>query len=253
MMKRNTFKLPNRLVCDDRLSPSARKVGAILYAHRNAFGFCTKTLDALAGLSGCCAATVRKATEELTAAGYISVSRTYRYLPRKRRTVYGRKTYQVNLGFQGGYTLIPRDFLDWQQRQEELTPAAFVVCLYLFVAAGNTRRAFPSISRIGRLVGVARSTVCRALLQIKLLSGFLIQFCRKRDGSFAASSYHIAAILVPGQEAAGALGTIPQRDATAEKPRRTWDALHALIVKAATSLCNLFRGHGVVPFLANNC
>lgn len=244
MKPRNTFKLPNRLIRDPRLSPTARKVGAVLYAHRNALGFCTKSLDALASLSGLCAATVRKAVEELSAAGYISAARTYRYLPRKGRTVYGRMAYQVDLRFQGGYTLIPRDVL---AHQEKLTPSAFLVCLCLLAAAGNRRRAFPSISRIAALAGVARSTVCRALLQIKSLSWLLVRLCRKRTGAFTANSYHFATVLTGTAETD--LTAVP--GAAGSEARRTKDVLHAFIVKLRAALRNLFSPRGVVPFLAN--
>lgn len=242
MKPRNTFKLPNRLVCDARLSPAARKVGAVLYAHRNALGFCLKSFDALASLSGLCAATVRGAVEELSDAGYISKARTYRYLPRKGRTVYGRMAYQVDLRFQGGYTLIPRDVL---AHQGKLTPSAFLVCLCLLVAAGNRRRAFPSISRISALAGIARSTVCRALLQIRSMSWLLVRPCRKRRGDFAANSYHFATVL------AGTADLTAEPGAAGSDTRRTKGVLHDFIVKLRKSLRNLFSARGVVPFLAN--
>lgn len=250
-MKRNTFKLPNRLICDGRLSPSARKVGAVLYAHRNAFGFCSKSLATLAALSGLCAATVRKATEELTDAGYITATRTYRYLPRKGKTVYGKKLYQVDLRYQGGYTQIPREVLT---QKEALTPSAFLIFLCLRMAAGNSSRAFPSIAKIERMAGIARSTVCRALHQIKAMSEILVLLCRKRNRTFAASSYHFTTVLTADQAVSFAdiSEPITQQGAAEEKPRRIWNILHSLIVKARETLRNLFPGRGVVPFLANN-
>lgn len=253
-MKRSTFKLPNRLICDVCLSPSARKVGAVLYAYRNALGFCTKSLDTLAALSDCCTATVRKAIEELTAAGYISVARTYRYLPRKGRLVYGRMAYQVNLSFTGGYTMIPRSFLTWRENGEELTSAAFVVCLYLFLSAGNSRRAFPSISRIGRMVGIARSTVCRALLTIKSMTGFLVRLCRKRSGAFAANSYNLVTVLAAPRRsiASASENPISPQGAAGRNARRTRDVLHTIIVKLKDAVHNLFSRKRVVRFLANN-
>lgn len=244
MKRRNTFQLPNRLIRDTRLSPAARKLGAVLYAHRNALGFCSKSLRTLSGLSGLCPATVRKAVEELSDAGYITAARTYRYLERKDRAVYGRMSYQVDLSFLGGYTLIPRDIL---ARMGKFTPAAFLVCLCLLLAAGNCRRAFPSISQISRLAGIARSTVCRALLQIKAVSWLLVRLCRKRSGAYAANSYHFATVLA---------GTVEpnlnaEQGAAGSDQRRTRGVLHAFIVKLRSALRNLFSGKGVVPFLAN--
>lgn len=247
-MKRNTFKLPNRLVWDVRLSPSARKVGAVLYGHRNALGFCCKSLEALGTLSGCCITTVRKATEELADAGYISMTQTYRYLPQKGRRVYGRKVYQVNLSFQGGYTLIPRDMLNLAQR-DGLTASTVLVCLALCVEAGNSRRAYPSISRIGRMVGIARSTVCRALLQIKALPEILVLRCRKRNGSFAASSYHLTTVLAPNQ-AVAANESVP----TIQQGAAGWriqSILHNFILRVRRGLRNLFLGQRVDRKLTN--
>lgn len=250
MKRRNTFKLPNALITDERLSPSARKVGAVLYAHRNALGFCKKPLSDLAARSGLCPATVRKAVEELSGAGYISVSRTYRYLPRKGRLVYGRMAYQLRLGFEGGYTLIPRELL---AQQGDLTPAAFLVCLCLLAAAGNRRRAFPSIARLCRLAGLAHSTVCRALVQIRSLPWLLVQLCRKRTGAFASNSYHFTTVLAANRtnEAVLEPNLTAQQDTAAPEPRKTSGVLHTLIVKLRTALRKLFSGEGVVPFLAN--
>lgn len=248
MKRRNTFKLPNRLIRDDRLSPAARKLAAVLYAHRNALGFCTKSAAALSALSGLCPATVRRAVEELSGAGYLSAGRTYRYLARKGRVVFGRMAYQVRLSFEGGYTLIPRDLL---AQRAELTPAAFLVCLCLLMSAGNRRRAFPSISRLSRLAGIARSTVCRALAQIRSVSWLLVQLCRKRTGAFAANSYCFTTVLAPNQTAVLEPNPSSAQGAAEARSRKPRGGLRTLILKLREGLRKVFSPRGVVPFLAN--
>ena len=247
MKRRNTFKVPNRLIRDDRLSPSARKLGAVFFAHRNALGYCRKSLDALSGLSGLCPATVRKCVEELSALGYIAAARTCRYLERRGRSVYGQTEYRVALDFEDGYTLIPRELL---LRQRGLTPSAFLLCLCLLMAAGNSRRAFPSISRLAQLAGVARSTVCRALLQLKAVPWLLVQLCRRRRGDFAASSYHFVTVQSEAQPVQ-APTPIPEADAPEIGEPKPVGILHTLIVRVRRALRKLFSREGVVPFLAN--
>lgn len=252
MKRPNTFKLPNRLIRDGRLSPSARKVGAALYAHRNALGFCRRSLDSLAGSSGLCPATVRKAVDELAQAGYLSTQRTWRYLRRKRRVVYGPTAYQLSLRFHGGYTLVPRELLG---QCGGLTPAAFLTALCLLQFAGNRRRAFPSIAQLHRAAGLARSTVCRALRQLKATAWLLVLLCRKRTGAFAANSYHFAAV-VRTDRAANATVPAAGPDAAERGLRNTPDVktsgvLHTLILKLRAAARKLFSARGVVPFLAN--
>jgi len=64
--------------------------------------------------------------------------------------VYDRNTYVCDLSFRGGFTMIPCHILDW-----DLTPGAFSVCLFLCQQAGNGTRAFPSLRKIGSMMGRA--------------------------------------------------------------------------------------------------
>ena len=252
-MKRQTFKVPNRLICDDRLSPSARKVGVVLYAHRNHLGVVYKSQEMLGELSGLCPATVRKATEELSAAGYVTAAPTRRYLEQKHRVVYGRKVYQLSLGFQGGYTLVPRAVV---ARRDDLTPAAFLVCMGLFVAAGNRRRAFPSLTKLSALVGVTVRTVCRALEQIKRLPWIVAQLCKKRSGAYAASSYHFADV-APEVELLQVCDVLTEAACPAEQLADTGRTsgfrrlLRTLILRAGEVLGKFFPPGGVLTNLAN--
>lgn len=238
MKKCLTFKLPNALIQDDRLTLSARVLAAALFSHRSGAGFCKKSIAELSAISGLSAATVRRAAEELQTAGYISAARTYRWSKKHRRVIYGKKCYCCSLRFPGGYTLVPREILP---QIRELSASAFCVLLYLCRAAGNTRRAYPSISRISTAVGIARSTVCRALRQLKEISQLLVQLCRKANGAFAASSYHLVSVLCSRHQ-------VPPRGNQTATPPRT----HTLIVKVGHWLRKIFSRKGVVPNLSNN-
>lgn len=243
MKKTSTFKMPNALICDQALSLSSRKVGAVLYAYRNAFGVCKKSYEDIARLSDLSCGTVRKAVAELVAAGYISAVHTYRYHQGKQRIVFGKNAYCCTLHFRGGYTLIPREVL----RQRSITPGAFCICLYICMQAGKKRRAFPSISKISEAVGVARSTVCCALQQIRTLANFLVQLCRKANGAFCANSYFV--VLSSSFSKHAQVADLPQ--STPEKTTERLHPLRSFIIKLGERLHNLFSPKGVVRFLTN--
>ena len=186
--KHSLFRNPNRLLLDDALSYSARRIGTALYSRRNRLGQCTISLKVLAILSNCSVPTVRKAIEELKRAGYIGFCRSYRYQEKIGRVGYGKTTYACLLPVMKDYTLISREIFDWS-----LTHSAFCVCLCLFQQAGNTQRAFPSIRRIARLLGMGCATVCRALEAVRKLRAILVLRCKKRNRVFSSNSYHLMA------------------------------------------------------------
>lgn len=199
MSQQNTFKIPNQLICEDRLTLSARKLGAVLYARSNPLGYCHKSLAELAQLAGCSVSTVRKAAGELEAAGWLSVSRTYTWVEKLGHRGYGKLEYRITPLPEKGWTQIPRSYLE---RCADMTPAGFVIGLYLYAAAGNReRRAFPSISKISAAIGVAQRTVCRALHQLSRLKEFLVTHCKRIRGDYAANNYHLCVVL-PVAEAA---------------------------------------------------
>jgi len=186
--KRQLFRNPNRLLLDDALSYSARRIGAALYSRRNRLGQCTISLEVLASLSGCSIPTVRKVIDELKRASYIGFCRSYRYQEKIGRVGYGKTFYACLLSVTTDYTLIPREIFSWS-----LTHSAFCVCLCLFQQAGNTKRAFPSIRRIARLLGMGCATVCRALEAVRKLRAILVLRCKKRNRVFSSNSYHLMA------------------------------------------------------------
>ena len=190
-MKRfSKVKYPNKLFGDKRLTRTAKVVGGVLYAYRNALGVCRKSYDELANLAGVSSDTAAKAVRELKAAGYITMANTHYYDKKKGRVVRGKNVYSCDLNaLKAGYTFLPREIF-----AQSLTIGQRFIYIGLYVSAGNQRKAFPSIREIQQATGCARSTVCEALKVLKKLPGLLVQLCRKRSGAFTRSAYHFCTV-----------------------------------------------------------
>ena len=67
------------------------------------------SLAYLAKVSACSIPTVRKAVEDLEAAGYIRRCRNYQYSDQAGRVVYAPTTYVCTLSTARDYTLVPRE------------------------------------------------------------------------------------------------------------------------------------------------
>jgi len=91
--------------------------------------------------------------------------------------------------------MVPRHILDW-----DLTPGAFSVCLFLCQQAGNGTRAFPSLRKIGKMLGMSHATVCRAVAALKGLRGMLVLACVKINHAFSSNSYHFVVNAVSGMQ-----------------------------------------------------
>ena len=162
--RRSYFKVPNALIFDTTLSFATRRVGMIFFAYCNALGGCRKSYEAIAALAGCSVATAVKAVRELSEAGYLTVKHTKYHSGKLGRTVYGKNTYTVDLALlKKGYTILDRAVLE-----QELTDSALIVLCAIIVCAGNSSRAFPSISALQKKTGAARSTVCAGLRLLRL-------------------------------------------------------------------------------------
>ena len=64
----------------------------------------------------------------------------------------------------------------------------------IIVCAGNSSRAFPSISALQKKTGAARSTVCAGLRLLKALKTLLVQLCIKKNQEHSRNSYHICGV-----------------------------------------------------------
>ena len=192
MKKLSYFKCPNALICDDRLSYTARRVGCVLFAYSNAAGTCKKAYREIARIAGVSIPTVAEAIRALADCGYLTFETTKRYHRAISGVGYGKNTYTVNLeALEDGYTRIKRDVFHY-----ELPDSTFLIYATILVYMGNERRAWPSITKLQKAAGAARSTVCAGLKLLKKLPTLLVQLCQKRNGAFAASSYHSATVFV---------------------------------------------------------
>lgn len=188
--RRSYFKVPNALIFDTTLSFATRRVGMIFFAYCNALGGCRKSYEAIAALAGCSVATAVKAVWELSEAGYLTVKHTKYHSGKLGRTVYGKNTYTVDLALlKKGYTILDRAVLE-----QELTDSALIVLCAIIVCAGNSSRAFPSISALQKKTGAARSTVCAGLRLLKALKTLLVQLCIKKNQEHSRNSYHICGV-----------------------------------------------------------
>lgn len=181
----STFRIPNQLILDKTLTFSARRLGAVLYGHHNALGFCRKSLASLAKLSKLSVTTVRKAVSELSDAGYIASLNTYRYNDRLGRMVYAVSVYQCLLPVDRDFTLIPRAIFD-----APISSSAFVTALYLYQQTGNSTRCFPSLRALARDIGASVATVCLAV-KLGIVRLFYCLHCKKVNHAYSNNSYHI--------------------------------------------------------------
>ena len=78
--------------------------------------------------------------------------------------------------------------------EQELTDSALIVLCTIIVCAGNSSRAFPSISALQKKTGAARSTVCAGLRLLKALKTLLVQLCIKKNREHSRNSYHICSV-----------------------------------------------------------
>ncbi len=240
MKRQAKFKIPNALICDAALPLSARKVGAVLFAYCDAHGQVCKGLREIAQLSRCTPQTAQRAVAALADAGYIEVRKRTRYDAQRRQLVHDRNCYVLRLDFSAGYTLAPYALFRY-----ELTPAAYMVSLYIIKSAGASRRAYPSLSRIMDALGVARSTVCAALAVLRELPLFLVQLCRKANGALSCSSYWIVTIL---HRSTSSHTAHTEETVSAVLPGIRF-AVPAFIVRLRRILHNPFSLQGVVRFL----
>lgn len=183
--KQLTFKMPNTLIDDGRLDYSARKVGAVLYSRRNAFGGCCKSLKILGMLSNLCVTTVHKAVQELSDAGYITITPRHRFDKKRKKWLKSANLYTCNLTFEGGYTLMPRSVFN----HIDMTDSSFTVLMHIYQQAGNASRAYPSISKICKGLAMAMSTVCLGIVAIRKLSCILVQHCILENRKFTCNNY----------------------------------------------------------------
>lgn len=216
---RKHIKTPNTLIEDLTMHHSSKRVAVamLFYARRN--GEFRETCESLAKKTGrrrdkdgtekngCSPATVQQAVAELEAGGYLRKNRNYRYSKGLCRPVYAANSYEFTPDWSRGYTLIPASIL-----KLPLTSAEFCVLLYLYRCAGRDGRAFPSLRHIMgvlknqmiRGLGMAKSTVIRALKRLEELRVFIKTSCVTRAGDHSMNTYLLTGMVPKRRHAASA-------------------------------------------------
>ena len=179
--------IPNSLILDPALRPSAKRVAFALYAYRNREHTICRSIRTLARVCHMCRNTVIHALKELEDRGYLKRQHRYRY--DGRRFVYKANRYMLQVDMSRGYTLIPRGVL-----RAELTHTQFAVYLYLFAKQGRSSHSYPSLRRVAASLWIAKSTVCLAVLV--LVSGQYLakNHCRNRRGCYSCNCYYVIVV-----------------------------------------------------------
>lgn len=185
-MKRDYVKVPNRLILDATLLPSAKRVAVALLAYKNTKNACCKSIRTICARSGVSRSTVLNALTALEERGFLTKKHRYHYDPLLRRPVFAANRYCLRWDTQKDYTLVPRSLL-----KAAIPHTAFVVCLYLYHCAGIKGRAYPSLRHTARALDCAKSTVCRSMLVLTALQEIVKRMCKCCTGNYSCNSYYV--------------------------------------------------------------
>lgn len=185
MRKQDYFAMPNDIITDPVMYPSTKRVLSAMLAYCSRHSTIRKSLEELALLSGCSAATVQKALAELETRGIIRRIRCFRYSRYLSRPVYAKNAYQIKRSkLQGSYTLVPRELLT-----AKISHATFVVALYIYKAAGRTGRSWPSLRTAAKRTDLSKATICRALEALRKAQIIVRYFCIMANRAHSCNSY----------------------------------------------------------------
>lgn len=185
-MRKSYIIVPNSLICDSSLLPSAKRVAVALLAYRNQQNACCKSVATLVKRSGVSRGTVLRAHDALEEHGFLRRQKRYRYDALLHRPVFAANRYSLHIDLSMGYTLVPRWLL-----HSAVSHATFVISLFLYQCAGRTGRAYPSLRYTARTLDCSKSTVCRAV-SILILSQEIIRLrCRNCLGCYSCNSYYV--------------------------------------------------------------
>lgn len=198
-MKTRFVKMSNALILDSSLKPSRKRVYQALLANQRD-GQVRRTYAELAACSGCSVGTVRQAVADLAAAGYIGITKTYRFSEAAEQLLKDTCIYRIHpQDFSLGFAMVPCKLL-----KQHITHAAYLVALYLLKLIGTGRRAWPSLRRgFEQALGLSRTTVCDAVRQLMSCKILVRLRCLTASRAYSMSSYYLT---LWGEETA-AVGT----------------------------------------------
>ncbi len=186
MKKQSYVCMANHIITDPMLYPSAKRVLFAMVACAGRHGTLRKSLSELAALSGCSAATVRQALDQLQERGFLRRVRRYRFDHALSRPVYAKNTYQLRRAkLAGSYTLIPRSLLHL-----DVTHAAFTAALYLYMKAGRKGRSYASLRTAAEQTYLSKATICRALKALRAAQAAARCFCIMANRAYSCCSYY---------------------------------------------------------------
>lgn len=237
--------IPNQLIFDDALSPSAKRVFlALATYHWSCKGKIRKPIRFIAERAGVSMTTARTALLALERAGYIARYRRYKYSHAHACVVYAVTEYAVyGLDAKQDYTLIPYTIAR-QLLASHVTHATLTVFLGLACKQGmNNPHAYPSLRRLANDAGLAKSTVCLAIPVLSRLQFIAKNRCRNRTNRFSCNCYYVMLRIV---EQRASFISIPEyRIAQTEEfyklfggPNFNW-----LPINNRTSSLNILRGN----------
>lgn len=179
-----SFKLPNSLILDDRLTYCAKRIGSVIFSRSNCLGACRLSIKQISAMAQCTSTTALRAVLELERFGYVTRKKKYGYDAIRGRTIYQKSSFAVSP--YGSFTFVPHSVF-----RTKMKNSSFTIFLFRLYCSGNDTKAFPSLNEICKGLGASKSTVCIALDELDDEGLIYQERCLKRNGAFSRNSYHI--------------------------------------------------------------
>ena len=192
------FKFPNKILLDARLSYTAKKVCAVIYATQ--WMRHMQTVKQLCQKAHLSEDTVYAALATLEEYGYIQRLKNFHYNQSLGRVVWGRNSYICCVPVNNGFT-----FIEYRYFKLDISAGAYVLLLFLKYTAGNKRRAYPSYNAIHLALCMSKSWIQQCLIHLGSLNILKIENCVKENHSFACNSYFLVAVPSVPQKTAQSL------------------------------------------------
>ncbi len=190
-MAKRYIPIANHILMDSRLYPSTLRVLVAMHIFKSRKNHLSVTQERLAKAAHCTTKTVRQAIEQLQELGYLQVIRRWRYSAYLDRIIYASNGYMLrNIDTQKGYTLLPCGVVSAQ-----ITHCAFAVLCHGYRYSGREGRFYASLRHMAKKCLYSKSTVIRALEQLRRLQMVARLHCIKLNRSYACNSYYPTAMI----------------------------------------------------------
>lgn len=183
-----SFRLPERVFDDPRLSTYEKEVAVIFYRLVGEDGVLCIDQRKLARISGLDRNTVRRTADKLAAAGYIGINRRGARWDKEKGHFVRRSNVYFCKRPTERYILVPYE-LTRRARWRNVHGAALLVLLHLHHRMRGKGRCWPSCAKMAKDTHLANSTVREAIKLLERVGLILKQCCRKRNGAYSSNSY----------------------------------------------------------------